>query len=271
MLELFFKNNQAPAINSDNLNRIISEINEVEATGIQNKARTMDLQSEIARLVIEKGGSIVQANPEEEGSENITSILIDDKVYKISIEGIGDLERRIETVETDKADELTMNTGIDISDWDRDIDPDVPVIVDKYTNYHDAVSKISQQIDVMGNRTDDLKTSLNEVGKRKALEGASKILTNTEQNIKVIDMSLYNTLIFTLRDSGATTCRVCIYIPSAQFLSGFYNLVHPFSYAGNIYNLVIKKVSNDTISAKVDTMSGSGNIPTNQELVVGGF
>lgn len=161
MLELFFKNNQAPALNSDNLNRIISEINEVEATGIQNKARTMDLQSEIARLVIEKGGSIVQANPEEEGSENITSILIDDKVYKISIEGIGDLERRIETVETDKADELTMNTGIDISDWDRDIDPDVPVIVDKYTNYHDAVSKISQQIDVMGNRTDDLKTSLN--------------------------------------------------------------------------------------------------------------
>lgn len=123
----------------------------------------MDLQSEIARLVIEKGGSIVQANPEEEGSENITSILIDDKVYKISIEGIGDLERRIETVETDKADELTMNTGINISDWDRDIDPDVPVIVDKYTNYHDAVSKISQQIDVMGNRTDDLKTSLNEL------------------------------------------------------------------------------------------------------------
>lgn len=122
----------------------------------------MDLQSEIARLVIEKGGSIVQANPEEEGSENITSILIDDKVYKISIEGIGDLERRIETVETDKADELTMNTGINISDWDRDIDPDVPVIVDKYTNYHDAVSKISQQIDVMGNRTDDLKTSLND-------------------------------------------------------------------------------------------------------------
>lgn len=165
MLELFFKNNQAPALNSDNLNRIISEINEVEATGIQNKARTMDLQSEIARLVIEKGGSIVQANPEEEGSENITSILIDDKVYKISIEGIGDLERRIETVETDKADELTMNTGINISDWDRDIDPDVPVIVDKYTNYHDAVSKISQQIDVMGNRTDDLKTSLNELGK----------------------------------------------------------------------------------------------------------
>lgn len=163
MLELFFKNNQAPALNSDNLNRIISEINEVEATGIQNKARTMDLQSEIARLVIEKGGSIVQANPEEEGSENITSILIDDKVYKISIEGIGDLERRIETVETDKADELTMNTGINISDWDRDIDPDVPVIVDKYTNYHDAVSKISQQIDVMGNRTDDLKTSLNEL------------------------------------------------------------------------------------------------------------
>lgn len=163
MLELFFKNNQAPALNSDNLNRIISEINEVEATGIQNKARTMDLQSEIARLVIEKGGSIVQANPEEEGSENITSILIDDKVYKISIEGIGDLERRIETVETDKADELTMNTGINISDWDRDIDPDVPVIVDKYTNYHDAVSKISQQIDVMGNRTDDLKTSLNDL------------------------------------------------------------------------------------------------------------
>lgn len=139
----------------------------------------MDLQSEIARLVIEKGGSIVQANPEEEGSENITSILIDDKVYKISIEGIGDLERRIETVETDKADELTMNTGINISDWDRDIDPDVPVIVDKYTNYHDAVSKISQQIDVMGNRTDDLKTSLNELPKIQHLTGTIQITAPT--------------------------------------------------------------------------------------------
>lgn len=149
----------------------------------------MDLQSEIARLVIEKGGSIVQANPEEEGSENITSILIDDKVYKISIEGIGDLERRIETVETDKADELTMNTGINISDWDRDIDPDVPVIVDKYTNYHDAVSKISQQIDVMGNRTDDLKTSLN----AKA-QGRSVTLNN--HSSKTIKFKNYNTCAF---------------------------------------------------------------------------
>lgn len=209
MLELFFKNNQAPALNSDNLNRIISEINEVEATGIQNKARTMDLQSEIARLVIEKGGSIVQANPEEEGSENITSILIDDKVYKISIEGIGDLERRIETVETDKADELTMNTGINISDWDRDIDPDVPVIVDKYTNYHDAVSKISQQIDVMGNRTDDLKTSLNNLTKLAIASPANEEIslgnnTYIKRIVKSIDSQMdVDTVIDTL-PSGAS-------------------------------------------------------------------
>lgn len=233
MLELFFKNNQAPALNSDNLNRIISEINEVEATGIQNKARTMDLQSEIARLVIEKGGSIVQANPEEEGSENITSILIDDKVYKISIEGIGDLERRIETVETDKADELTMNTGIDISDWDRNIDPDVPVIVDKYTNYHDAVSKISQQIDVMGNRTDDLKTSLNKIMFEKrnltfSANGRASFTLNgvTENSIVVCSRNVETatSLIFSAKCTANTVNIGCYEVTTQKGYAGTFEV-----------------------------------------------
>lgn len=57
-LNLKFENGKAPALNADNMNKIVNEIN-------RTNAKTKDLQSEIATLVIEKGGSIVQANPEE--------------------------------------------------------------------------------------------------------------------------------------------------------------------------------------------------------------
>lgn len=60
-----------------------------------------------------------------------------------------------------KVTQLTFETGIDIGDWESVIDPDEPVIYERYMNYHDAVAKLSQQIDIMGARTDTLKTSLN--------------------------------------------------------------------------------------------------------------
>ena len=79
MLDLVFRNNQAPALNADNMNKIVNEIN-------QTDAKTKDLQSEIATLVIEKGGSIVQANPAEEPTEKITSIRINEDVFEMASE-----------------------------------------------------------------------------------------------------------------------------------------------------------------------------------------
>lgn len=46
-LNLKFENGKAPALNADNMNKIVNEIN-------RTNAKTKDLQSEIATLVIEK-------------------------------------------------------------------------------------------------------------------------------------------------------------------------------------------------------------------------
>lgn len=167
MLDLVFINNQAPALNADNMNRIVNEINKTDA-------KANDLQSEIATLVIEKGGSIVQANPEEipPEAEELNRLRINDKVYVIATESLNaritELDEKIDTDVSQlqdsiasKVTQLTFETGIDIGDWEAVIDPDEPVIYERYMNYHDAVAKLSQQIDIMGARTDDLKTSLN--------------------------------------------------------------------------------------------------------------
>lgn len=167
MLDLVFINDQAPALNADNMNRIVNEINKTDA-------KANDLQSEIATLVIEKGGSIVQANPEEipPEAEELNRLRINDKVYNISTtslnERITELDEKIDTEVSQledsidsKVTQLTFETGIDIGDWEAVIDPDEPVTYERYMNYHDAVAKLSQQIDIMGNRTDALKTSLN--------------------------------------------------------------------------------------------------------------
>lgn len=78
-LNLKFENGKAPALNADNMNKIVNEIN-------RTNAKTKDLQSEIATLVIEKGGSIVQANPEEVPTEKITSIRINEDVFEMASE-----------------------------------------------------------------------------------------------------------------------------------------------------------------------------------------
>ena len=78
-LNLKFENGKAPALNADNMNKIVNEIN-------RTNAKTKDLQSEIATLVIEKGGSIVQANPAEEPTEKITSIRINEDVFEMASE-----------------------------------------------------------------------------------------------------------------------------------------------------------------------------------------
>ncbi|MCQ2076906.1 MAG: hypothetical protein MJZ20_07745, partial [Bacteroidaceae bacterium] len=140
----------------------------------ENEAKSDDLQREVAELVVTHGGSIVQGNPEESATEaeELNSLRINDKVYNISTtslnERITELDEKIDTEVSQledsidiKVTQLTFETGIDIGDWEAVIDPDEPVIYERYMNYHDAVAKLSQQIDIMGARTDTLKTSLN--------------------------------------------------------------------------------------------------------------
>lgn len=130
--------------------------------------RSSYYELEVAVISVEKSQEIGISTWEELENKPFESLNADnfevDEVGTLSIKDDGRiamLENEVSDLDKNKVNQLNMSTGIDISDWDRDIDPDVPVIVDKYVNYHDAVSKLSQQIDVMGNRTDDLKTSLN--------------------------------------------------------------------------------------------------------------
>ena len=206
MLDLVFRNNQAPALNADNMNRIVNEINKTDA-------KANDLQSEIATLVIEKGGSIVQANPEEipPEAEELNRLRINDKVYVIATESLNaritELDEKIDTDVSQlqdsidaKVTQLTFETGIDIGDWESVIDPDEPVIYERYMNYHDAVAKLSQQIDIMGNRTDDLKTSL----------------TNKTESSSVTGLSVeYNENTVSIDYAGTQT------IPSKTWLNNF--------------------------------------------------
>lgn len=137
MIDLIFKNGQAPALNADNMNKIVNGIN-------QNEAKSKDLQSEIATLVIEKGGSIVQANPEEVPTEKMKAIRINNDVFEVASE-----------------------TGIDMTYEDYmalvEADQDAPDTNYFVTGAPTSSGSVASEFENVYSEIDDLKTSLNNI------------------------------------------------------------------------------------------------------------
>lgn len=261
MLDLVFINDQAPALNADNMNRIVNEINKTDA-------KANDLQSEIATLVIEKGGSIVQANPEEipPEAEELNRLRINDKVYNISTESLNaritELDEKIDTDVSQlqdsidaKVTQLTFETGIDIGDWEAVIDPDEPVIYERYMNYHDAVAKLSQQIDIMGNRTDALKTSLN----------YRKVGEADGQNVIALPSSFKE--LYVIISNGTSGVRFSTVIPFDEITSTSkkYNL-GGYYYSSSNYGYAEADVNKSQI--KVNYLVDSGSVKTTTAHII---
>lgn len=81
MLDFKWKNGQAPSLNASNMQLITDAIN-------SNEAKIKDVESEVAEIVIEHGGSIVIPNPEEEATDTLSKVKINQEVFEI--EGGGD-------------------------------------------------------------------------------------------------------------------------------------------------------------------------------------
>lgn len=195
--------------------------------------------SALAIAYIKGSGDIGVTSWEELENKPFESLNADnfevDEVGALSIKDDGRvamLENEVSDLDKNKVNQLNMSTGIDISDWDRDIDPDVPVIVDKYVDYHDAVSKLSQQIDVMGNRTDDLKTSLNNLDNIVFNIANNGYNANTDRNVLENRINAIKYVINNIMKNGNGFCGAVI-----RYSGGYY------------FHYYITRVQNSEISA----------------------
>ncbi|MCQ2087974.1 MAG: hypothetical protein MJZ37_07960 [Bacilli bacterium] len=76
MLDFKWENGQAPSLNASNMQLITDAIN-------ANEAKIKDIESEVTEIVIEHGGSIVVPNPEEEATDTLSKVKINQEVFEI--------------------------------------------------------------------------------------------------------------------------------------------------------------------------------------------
>lgn len=171
MLNLEFKNGQAPALNDVNMNAIVGAIN-----GNENKIK--DVQAQVVELVVTHGGSIVQANPEAEKEGTLNKISIDGHVFDFYQESeISDWQvseqftwssEHIKSLIDEKADASIIPTLAKDIDADDDIwmytytdNPDDIVVSDIVIGTTNAIKKLNQNVNTLAARDSDLKASLN--------------------------------------------------------------------------------------------------------------
>lgn len=174
MIDFIFKDNQSPDINAANLNILVEAINSNE-----NKAN--DLQSEISELVVEKGGSIVQANPQEEPTEKMKAIRINNDVFEVASEtGI----------------DMTYEDYMALVEADED-DPEANYFVEDAPT---SSVPIAEEFEKVYSELDDLKASLNNVQ-----EGTVTVNVGTKNNDYTWCLKLGKLVIVALYVTGVTT------------------------------------------------------------------
>lgn len=148
MLDFKWKNGQAPSLNASNMQLITDAIN-------SNEAKIKDVESAVAEIVIEHGGSIVVANPEEEPTEMLNTVKINNDVFELGASGDTGIEVTQEVYNAlEEAGEIEADVNYFITDGERrDL-----LIDDSKTGLNNAWSahKVNGELD-------DLKASLNNV------------------------------------------------------------------------------------------------------------
>lgn len=150
MLDFKWKNGQAPSLNASNMQLITDAIN-------SNEAKIKDVESEVAEIVIEHGGSIVVPNPEEEPTEMLNTVKINNDVFELGASGDTGIEvTQAEYDALEEAGEIEADVNYFITDGERSN----LLIDDSKTGLNNAWSahKVNGELD-------DLKASLNEFAK----------------------------------------------------------------------------------------------------------
>ena len=161
MIDFRFKDNQEPSINANNLNAIVEEIN-------SNEAKIKDVESEVAEIVIEHGGSIVVPNPEEEPTEMLNTVKINNDVFELGASGDTGIEVTQKVYNAmEEEGEIEADVNYFITDGERSN----LLIDDSRTGLNNAWSAYK-----VNGKLDDLKASLNDLQPKGIIEwiGAGK-------------------------------------------------------------------------------------------------